>query len=71
MVAIFKYLFHSKFLGLVIYPFLFLKYKTLKNDTFLINHERIYLQQKEACQNESNLNYLLDRKKSSFINYFK
>lgn len=46
------------------YVFQLLRYK---------NHYKAYKNisfEKEAYQNESNLNYLIDRKKFSFLNYF-
>ncbi|CAL2076260.1 conserved protein of unknown function [Tenacibaculum sp. 190524A02b] len=33
------------FVGLALYPFIFLKRKDLKNNIFLINHEKIHLKQ--------------------------
>ncbi|SDX36851.1 hypothetical protein SAMN05444411_10519 [Lutibacter oricola] len=106
MIIISKYLVPKNYIGLTIYPFVFLKNKELKSDSYLLNHENIHLQQqkelfwvfffvwyfaeylvllikyknhnkayknisfeKEAYQNEGNLNYLLDRKKYSFTKY--
>ncbi len=31
--------------GITIFPFMFLKYKTLKGNTVLVNHEKIHLKQ--------------------------
>lgn len=45
MIVIFKYLFSSKFNGLAIYPFIFLKHKLLKENFRVINHEKIHLKQ--------------------------
>lgn len=107
MIIISKYLVPKNYSGLTIYPFVFLKRKDLKSDVFLLNHEKIHIQQqkellwfvffiwyfseylirliqhknhykayknisfeKEAYQNEGNLNYLLDRKKFNFLLYF-
>lgn len=101
-----KYLFLPRFHALAIWPFIILKYKKLKEDEVIINHERIHLKQqiemlwffyfiwylteflfhliryrnfmksykaisfeKEAYANEQNLNYLLERKSWSFLNY--
>ena len=106
MIIITKYLVPPNYIGLTVYPFIFLKKSILKNDRYLINHEKIHLQQqkemawlfffcwylmeylfrliqfknhtkayrnisfeKEAYKNEGNFNYLLERKKFSFINY--
>ena len=108
MVIISKYLVPKNYVGLTIYPFIFIKNKAQIEDAYLLNHENIHLQQqkelfwifffilyfteyaigvfryknhnkayknisfeKEAYKNESNLNYLLYRKKFSFLNYFK
>jgi hypothetical protein len=108
MIVIFKYLFSSKFNGLAIYPFIFLKHKLLKENFRVINHEKIHLKQqlellwlpffiwygiefavrliqfkntqlaykniifeREAYKNESNLNYLKDRKLFSFLKYLR
>lgn len=108
MIIISKYLVPKNYIGLTIYPFVFLKNKNLKNDVYLLNHENIHLQQqkellwifffiiytseylarlilyrnhykayknisfeREAYKNDGNLNYLLGRKKYSFLNYFK
>ena len=45
MVLIFKYIIPKNYFGLTIYPFIFLKNKSLKNDAKLINHEKIHLKQ--------------------------
>lgn len=45
MVLISKYLVPKGYLGISIFPFIFLKNKVLKTDTYLINHERIHLRQ--------------------------
>ncbi|MCF6224525.1 MAG: hypothetical protein L3J34_12485 [Flavobacteriaceae bacterium] len=99
MIIFLKYIFFSSFNALAIWPFIFLKDKSLKNDTILLNHEKIHLRQqieliwfaffivyfieflikliiykkpklayfnlsfeREAYQNEHNLNYLRHRK---------
>lgn len=33
------------YLGITIFPFMFLKYKALKGNTVLVNHEKIHLRQ--------------------------
>ena len=45
MILISKYLVPKGYAGLTIYPFVFLKYRELRTDEFLINHERIHLRQ--------------------------
>ena len=45
MILISKYLVPKGYTGLTIFPFVFLKYRGLKNDEILINHERIHLRQ--------------------------
>lgn len=107
MIIISKYLIPKNYIGLTIYPFIFLKDHLLKENAFLINHEKIHLKQqkellwifffiwylseylirliqyknhhkayknisfeKEAYQNEHNLNYLNKRKRFNFITYF-
>ncbi len=45
MIICSKYLVPNNYLGLTIYPFVFLKNRTLKKDAKLINHETIHLNQ--------------------------
>ncbi|PQJ22966.1 hypothetical protein BSU00_01435 [Tenacibaculum sp. SG-28] len=45
MILITKHIIPKGFVGLAIYPFIFLKRKELKNNLYLINHEKIHLQQ--------------------------
>ncbi|GAA4960254.1 hypothetical protein GCM10023315_05200 [Algibacter aquimarinus] len=45
MVFISKYLIPKGYNGLTIFPFIFLKRKALKQDSVLVNHERIHLKQ--------------------------
>ena len=108
MILVFKYLIPKKYIGLTIYPFIFLKNDALKHDAVLINHEKIHLKQqaellwifffiwyyiefivrfiqyknwdlayrnisfeREAYQNEINLNYLLTKKRFDFLQYLK
>jgi len=47
MIIFSKYLFHSSFNALAVWPFIFLKNKNLIYDDVLINHERIHLQQQK------------------------
>ncbi len=104
MIFIFKYIIPKKYIGLTIYPFIFLKSNALKHDSILINHEKIHLKQqaellwvfffiwyfvegfirliqyrnwdlayrnisfeKEAYQNECDLEYMKNRKPFSFL----
>lgn len=107
MIFISKHIIPKGFIGLTLYPFIFLKEKDLKQDASLINHEKIHLKQqlellivffyffyglewliklfkykngylayrnlsfeREAYENEDNLNYIKNRKTWAFINYF-
>ena len=45
MIFISKYLVPKGYLGLTIFPFVFLKSKALKADVVLVNHEKIHLRQ--------------------------
>ncbi|NNE31912.1 MAG: hypothetical protein HKN40_06035 [Winogradskyella sp.] len=45
MILISKHIVPRGYVGITIFPFMFLKYKTLKEDKILINHERIHLRQ--------------------------
>ncbi|MEM9077561.1 MAG: hypothetical protein AAGC43_10995 [Bacteroidota bacterium] len=45
MIVIFKHFFYRNYVGLSLWPFIILKENGLKNDTILINHERIHLRQ--------------------------
>jgi len=45
MIVILKYLIPNSYSGLAIYPFIFLKEKSLEDNKVLLNHERIHLQQ--------------------------
>ncbi|GAL61084.1 hypothetical protein JCM19300_4022 [Algibacter lectus] len=45
MVFISKYLVPKGYSGITLYPFVFLKTKKMKNDTVLLNHEKIHLKQ--------------------------
>lgn len=45
MILVIKHLFHKNYVGLSIWPFIILKNSCLKEDTVLINHERIHLKQ--------------------------
>ena len=106
MILISKYLVPRGYIGISIFPFVILKYRTYKQDRILINHERIHLRQqleglivifyvwytleflvklfiyknwqtayknlsfeREAYQNEKDLDYLKSRPFWSFINY--
>lgn len=45
MVLVSKYLVPKGYLGIVVFPFIFLKNRDLKSNSVLINHERIHLKQ--------------------------
>ena len=45
MILFSKYLVPKGYTGMTIFPFVFLKHKTLKDDMVLINHEKIHLRQ--------------------------
>lgn len=45
MVIYFPYIFYGDFQGITIFPFIFIRYKHLKKNKILINHERIHLRQ--------------------------
>lgn len=45
MIIISKYFVPKGYLGMTIFPFVFLKFKRLKDETVLINHEKIHLRQ--------------------------
>lgn len=47
MILVFKHLFYSNYVGLSLWPFIFLKHRELKKDQVLINHERIHLRQQQ------------------------
>ncbi|MFD2099622.1 hypothetical protein [Flagellimonas iocasae] len=45
MILVFKHFFYKNYVGLSVWPFIFLKEGSLKMDGVLINHERIHLKQ--------------------------
>jgi len=45
MILVFKHLFFKNYVGLSLWPFIFLKNHSLKKDAVLINHEKIHLRQ--------------------------
>ena len=45
MILISKYIVHKGYIGITIFPFVFLKSKQLKVNYILINHEKIHLRQ--------------------------
>ena len=45
MVLVFKHFFRRNYVGLTLWPFIFVKEDTLKKDVILINHEKIHLKQ--------------------------
>lgn len=47
MILVFKHFFYKNYVGLSLWPFIFLKNDALKEDVVLINHERIHLRQQQ------------------------
>jgi len=45
MVLVFKHFFRRNYVGLTLWPFIFVKEGGLKKDVVLINHEKIHLKQ--------------------------
>jgi hypothetical protein len=45
MILISKYIVPKGYIGITIFPFMFLKTKALKGNVVLVNHERIHLRQ--------------------------
>ena len=45
MILVFKHVFYKNYVGLSLWPFIILKNDALKEDLYLINHERIHLTQ--------------------------
>lgn len=45
MILISKYLVPKGYLGIAVFPFVFLKHKCLKTDVILVNHEKIHMRQ--------------------------
>jgi hypothetical protein len=45
MILVFKHFFYRNYVGLTFWPFIILKNTSLKEDSVLINHERIHLKQ--------------------------
>lgn len=45
MIFVSKYIIPKGFIGLTLFPFIFLRYKDLKQDEILVNHEKIHLKQ--------------------------
>lgn len=45
MILVSKYIVPKGYVGITIFPFVFLKYKALKKDAVLLNHEKIHLKQ--------------------------
>ncbi|MEO1011079.1 MAG: hypothetical protein AAFX53_07200 [Bacteroidota bacterium] len=45
MILVFRHFFYKNYVGLSLWPFIFLKHNGLKEDAALINHERIHLRQ--------------------------
>ena len=47
MILVFKHFFYKNYVGLSLWPFIFLKSNALKEDPILINHEKIHLRQQQ------------------------
>ena len=47
MILVFKHFFYKNYVGLSLWPFIILKHDELKDDTVLINHEKIHLKQQQ------------------------
>jgi hypothetical protein len=47
MLVVSKYMVPKGYLGLTLYPFIILKYRELKGNAVLVNHERIHLKQQK------------------------
>ncbi|MGB5819863.1 MAG: hypothetical protein WBG90_10310 [Saonia sp.] len=47
MILVFKHFFYKNYVGLSLWPFIILKTDALKEDSVLINHERIHLRQQQ------------------------
>jgi hypothetical protein len=45
VILISKYIVPRGYIGITIFPFMFLKYKALKGNRVLVNHEKIHLRQ--------------------------
>ena len=45
MILVFKHLFRKNYVGLTLWPFIIVKENIYKEDTVLINHEKIHLKQ--------------------------
>ncbi len=106
MIYVVSKIFSKQFIAMAIFPFIFLKEKSLKLNKVLLNHEKIHIRQqlellylpffiwylveyfirliqtqnskkayhmisfeREAYENDHNLNYLSNRKWFSFLRY--
>ncbi|WP_419212551.1 hypothetical protein ACNR9Q_00130 [Maribacter sp. X9] len=47
MILVFRHFFYKNYVGLSLWPFIFLKNVSLKEDSVLINHEKIHLRQQQ------------------------
>jgi hypothetical protein len=47
MILVFRHFFYKNYVGLSLWPFIFLKTDALKSDAILINHEKIHLRQQK------------------------
>ncbi|TLP74390.1 hypothetical protein ES765_16115 [Maribacter sp. ACAM166] len=47
MILVFRHFFYKNYVGLSLWPFIFLKNGSLRQDDVLINHEKIHLRQQQ------------------------
>ncbi|MFD0798680.1 hypothetical protein ACFQZJ_14500 [Maribacter chungangensis] len=47
MILVFRHFFYKNYVGLSLWPFIFLKSDAFKEDMVLINHEKIHLRQQQ------------------------
>jgi len=47
MILVFKYFFRKNYVGLTLWPFIIVKERVYKEDSVLINHEKIHLKQQQ------------------------
>jgi len=45
MIIVYKYIVPNGYVGITVFPFVFLKHKALKHNKVIINHEKIHLRQ--------------------------
>lgn len=45
LVVCFPYIFYGDFQGMAVFPFIFVRYKFMRKDKVLVNHEKIHIRQ--------------------------